>query len=103
MADNYLEKQYEQYQARKAAWEKAKKKRPQVKVEPKDKAPYREIEAIETLIGLAQEKQLTSQRRKELYTPETLYEGYRLGEPESYAESYYSCVYLKKKKKGKSC
>lgn len=25
MADNYLENQYEQYQARKAAWEKAKK------------------------------------------------------------------------------
>lgn len=24
MADNYLENQYEQYQARKAAWEKAK-------------------------------------------------------------------------------
>lgn len=25
MADNYLEKQYEQYEARKAAWEKARK------------------------------------------------------------------------------
>lgn len=25
MADNYLENQYEQYQARKAAWEKAKR------------------------------------------------------------------------------
>lgn len=25
MADNYLEKQYEQYEARKAAWEKQKK------------------------------------------------------------------------------
>lgn len=25
MADNYLEKQYEAYEARKAAWEKAKK------------------------------------------------------------------------------
>lgn len=25
MADNYLEKQYESYEARKAAWEKAKK------------------------------------------------------------------------------
>lgn len=25
MADNYLEKQYEQYEARKAAWEKLKK------------------------------------------------------------------------------
>lgn len=25
MADNYLERQYEQYEARKAAWEKARK------------------------------------------------------------------------------
>lgn len=25
MADNYIEKQYEQYQARKAAWEKERK------------------------------------------------------------------------------
>lgn len=25
MADNYIEKQYEQYEAKKAAWEKAKK------------------------------------------------------------------------------
>jgi len=25
MADNYLEKQYEQYEAKKAAWEKARK------------------------------------------------------------------------------
>lgn len=25
MADNYLEKQYERYEARKAAWEKARK------------------------------------------------------------------------------
>lgn len=25
MADNYIEKQYEQYEARKAAWEKARK------------------------------------------------------------------------------
>ena len=103
MADNYLEKQYEQYQARKAAWEKAKKKRPQVKVEPKDKAPYQEVEAIETLIGLAQEKQLASQRRKELYMPETLYEGYRLGDPDSYADSYDSRVYQHYLKKGKSC
>lgn len=33
MADNYLENQYEQYQARKAAWEKAGKK--QVSPSPK--------------------------------------------------------------------
>ncbi len=37
MADNYLEKQYEQYEARKAAWEKARKhvpKKPHVSPKP---------------------------------------------------------------------
>ena len=51
MADNYLEKQYEQYQARKAAWEKAKQRHPQVKAAPKSTAPYQEVEDIETFIS----------------------------------------------------
>jgi len=40
MADNYIERQYEQYEARKAAWEKkrkqGKKKTISVKSQPKD-------------------------------------------------------------------
>ena len=40
MADNYIERQYEQYEARKAAWEKkrkqGKKKTISVKPQPKD-------------------------------------------------------------------
>ena len=40
MADNYIERQYEQYEARKAAWEKkrkqGKKKAISVKPQPKD-------------------------------------------------------------------
>ena len=40
MADNYIERQYEQYEARKAAWEKkrkqGKKKTISVKLQPKD-------------------------------------------------------------------
>ena len=103
MADNYLEKQYEQYQARKAAWEKAKQRRPQVKSAPKAEAPYQEVEAIDTLIGLAQETQLANHRRKELYTPASLYKGYRLGEPDSYADCYDNQVYQHYLKLGKSC
>lgn len=101
MADNYLEKQYEQYQSRKAAWEKSKQKRPQVKNTSKTEVPYQEVEAIDTLISLAKEKQLTSQRRLQLYTPETLYAGYRVGEPDSYADCYDSRVYQHYLKKGK--
>ena len=40
MADNYIERQYEQYEARKAAWEKkrkqGKKKTISIKLQPKD-------------------------------------------------------------------
>ena len=54
MEDNYLEKQYEQYLARKAAWQKSKKKHPQVTVEKKEEVPYQEVEVIDTLITLAQ-------------------------------------------------
>lgn len=41
MADNYIEKQREQYEARKAAWEKAKKqgKYKSKAVTPSSKAP----------------------------------------------------------------
>lgn len=104
MADNYLERQYELYQSRKAAWEKSKKKHPQVKSAPQatvSEAPYQEVKDIEHFISLAVEKQLKSHHRQELYTPETLYEGYRTGDPESYAECYDSRVYQYYLKKGK--
>ncbi len=39
MADNYLEKQYESYQARKAAWEKAKKLGKVKPAKPKSSTP----------------------------------------------------------------
>lgn len=42
MADNYIEKQYEQYQARKAAWEKERKygkKKAKSTVTPKPQQP----------------------------------------------------------------
>ena len=101
MADNYLEKQYEQYLARKVAWQKSKQKHPQVKVENKKSVPYQEVEIIDTLITLAQEKQISDKYRQTLYTPETLYEGYCIGKPESYAECYDNRVYQHYLKKGK--
>ena len=101
MADNYLEKQYEQYLARKAAWQKSKKKHPQVKVEKKEEVPYQEVEVIDTLITLAQEKQMSDKYRQTLYTPNTLYEGYCIGNPDSYAECYDNRVYQHYLKKGK--
>lgn len=103
MADNYLERQYEQYQARKATWEKNKRKHPQVaSVKPTGTAPYLEMEVIDTLISLAQEKRMEDRYRQSLYTPETLYEGYRLGCPDSYAESYDYRVYQHYLQKGKT-
>lgn len=46
MADNYIERQYEEYEARKAAWEKTRKysKKTAVKTAVKATAPKRETE-----------------------------------------------------------
>lgn len=103
MADNYLEKQYEQYQARKAAWEKNKRNKKKATIAQKASiAPYQEVATIEEIISLAQEKQLTGKYRHELYTAESLYKGYQLGEPESYKNCYDSIVYQHYLQKGKN-
>ena len=103
MADNYLEKQYEQYQARKAAWEKNKRNKKKATIAQKVSiAPYQEVATIEEIISLAQEKQLTGKYRHELYTAESLYKGYQLGEPESYKNCYDSIVYQHYLQKGKN-
>lgn len=49
MADNYLEKQYEQYEARKAAWEKERKlgKRPKRHTPPHGNSLAQEMNRIE--------------------------------------------------------
>ena len=103
MADNYLEKQYEQYQARKAAWEKNKRNKKKATIAQKASiAPYQEVATIEEIISLAQEKQLTGKYRHELYTAESLYKGYQLGIPESYNNCYDSIVYQHYLQKGKN-
>ncbi|MBE6288580.1 MAG: hypothetical protein E7099_10460 [Mediterranea massiliensis] len=106
MADNYLEKRYEQYEARKAAWERQKQmgKRTGMKKNIAGKeSSYQEIEAVEEIISLAQEKELKSRYRHELYSADTLYKGYRIGHPDSYVESYDSKVYQHYLKTGKRC
>lgn len=107
MADNYLENQYEKYQARKAVWEKEKKLKkktfsPKTLKTSNSVAAYQELETIERLITLVQEEQLSNQYRNELYTPEKLYEGYRLGEPDSYTDCYDNKVYQHYIKTGKT-
>ncbi|MBQ8672505.1 MAG: hypothetical protein IJ511_00380 [Bacteroides sp.] len=173
MADNYLEKQYELYQARKAAWEKSKRLGKNVKKEkdtsyqltlesaeteqPDKHSPYHEVETTEELHELLREHlhirrcafqnidftqlkglekghrysdclfmgcTFTAEMRggidkscllfsridvpfnafrNNLYTAETLYKGYRRGEPESYADCYDNDVYQHYLKMGKSC
>lgn len=105
MADNYLENQYEKYQARKAAWERnkrlGKKAAPKKPATDMPQAPYPELQAVEEIIDLARERVLTSRHREALYTAETLYQGYRPGEPQSYAETYDARVYRHYLEKGK--
>lgn len=168
MADNYLEKQYEQYQARKAAWEarkrKGKKTTPMERQEavkrvshapiavellPSDEhGKYHEVETMEELrLLLERQKEihrcafqnmnfhalgkeagsgctyrdcifmgchLTEEMKEQLdasclvfsqidvpynpfrntlYTAESLYAGYRKGEPESYEASFDNRIY----------
>lgn len=51
MADNYLEKHYEEYEAKKAAWEKAKKmgKYKPKKTQKKDLNQQRDEQKLEAL------------------------------------------------------
>lgn len=176
MADNYLEKRYEQYQARKAAWEA--QKRLGKKTTPMEKnqggkrishAPiavdvlpseehgqYHEVETLEELrLLLEKQKELCrcsfqnmnfhalgevgegcrfhdcifmgceitpaigkgidgsclvftkinvpfNAFRNHLYTAETLYAGYRRGEPDSYADCFDYKVYQHYLQKGKT-
>lgn len=99
MADNYLEKQYESYLARKAAMGKVVKKK-----KPLKKGQEVDGEAIDALKDLIKQPTVEvpySIFRSQLYNAEDLYAGYRLGEPESYTDSYDSKVYQHYLKAGK--
>lgn len=99
MADNYLEKQYESYLARKAAMGKTVKKKKTVR-----QGQNIDTEAVDALKELIRQPSLQVPYqifRCKLYGAEDLYAGYRLGEPDSYEDSYDSKVYRHYLKTGK--
>ncbi len=90
MADNYLENQYENYQKRKALWE-AKKKYSRKAVRENGQTDHETLHELHVLIR-ANDRPYNP-FRKYLYSPASLYEGYRLGCPESYNECFDNKVY----------
>ena len=99
MADNYLEKQYESYLARKAAMGKTIKKK-----KPVRQGQDIDTEAVDALKQLIRQPSLQVPYqifRSKLYGADDLYAGYRLGEPDSYKDSYDSKVYQHYLKTGK--
>lgn len=99
MADNYLEKQYEAYHARKTAMGNVKKKKKSI-------TPSKEIQtdAIDALKKLIEKPSLRvpfNLFRNQLYNAADLYAGYQLGKPGSYNDSYDYLVYHHYLEKGK--
>ena len=91
MADNYLENQYENYLARKAAMgKKAAKKKNIIKVE---RLQPEAIEALKDIIAQPAFRMPFDIFREHLYSVESLYKGYQLGKPGSFKDSYDQQVY----------
>lgn len=100
MADNYLEKQYESYLARKAAMGKPVKKK---KLSNKGQSIDNEaVEALKELINHPTIEVPYNIFRSSLYNADDLYAGYCLGKPESYADSYDHKVYQYYLRNGKT-
>ena len=91
MADNYLENQYENYLARKAAMgKKPTKKKNIIKVE---RLQPEAIEALKDIIAQPAFRMPFDIFREHLYSVESLYKGYQLGKPGSFKDSYDQQVY----------
>ena len=91
MADNYLENQYENYLARKAAMgKKTTKKKNIIKVE---RLQPEAIEALKDIIAQPAFRMPFDIFREHLYSAESLYKGYQLGKPGSFKDSYDQQVY----------
>ncbi len=91
MADNYLESQYENYLARKAAMGKKMQKKKSV-----SKVQRLQSEAIEALKEIIEQPSLRMPFdifREQLYSAESLYKGYQWGKPESFKHCYDQQVY----------
>lgn len=100
MADNYLENQYENYLARKAAMgKKTPKKKSIIKVQ---RLQSEAIEALKDIIAQPSFRMPFDIFREHLYSAEDLYKGYQLGQPGSYKDCYDQQVYNHYLEKGKA-
>ena len=100
MADNYLENQYENYLARKAAMgKKTAKKKNIVKVQ---RLQSEAIEALKDIIAQPSFRMPFDIFREHLYSAEDLYKGYLLGKPGSFKDCYDQQVYSHYLKMGKT-
>ena len=100
MADNYLEKQYESYLARKASMGKKNTKK---KIDGKSQRLQPEaLEALKEIIDQPSIRMPFDIFREQLYSAESLYKGYQPGKPLSFRECYDQQVYQHYLKAGKS-
>jgi len=100
MADNYLENQYENYMARKAAMgKKTAKKKNIIKVE---RLQPEAIEALKDIIAQPSFRMPFDIFREHLYSAESLYKGYQLGKPGSFKDCYDQRVYQHYLDRGKN-
>ena len=100
MADNYLEKQYESYLARKASMgKKSPKKKPVAKSQ---RLLPEASEALKEIIDQPSIRIPFDLFREQLYSADSLYKGYQLGKPLSFKECYDQQVYHHYLKAGKS-
>lgn len=91
MADNYLEKQYESYLARKATMGMGVKKKKIVR--KKQDIDEEAVEALKELIKQPSIEVPYNIFRSRLYNADDLYAGYRMGDPDSYNDCYDYKVY----------
>ena len=100
MADNYLEKQYESYLARKASMgKKTTKKKP---VGKSQRLQPEALEALKEIIDQPSIRMPFDIFREQLYSAESLYKGYQPSKPLSFRECYDQQVYQHYLKAGKS-
>ena len=100
MADNYLEKQYESYLARKASMGKKTTKK---KLDGKSQRLQPEaLEALKEIIDQPSIRMPFDIFREQLYSAESLYKGYQPGKPLSFRECYDQQVYQHYLRAGKS-
>ena len=100
MADNYLENQYENYLARKAAMgKKTAKKKPIIKVQ---RLQPEALEALKEIIAQPSFRMPFDIFREHLYSAEDLYKGYQMGKAGSFKDCYDQQVYSHYLKMGKA-